>query len=284
MDHTEYGGYGGGIAVLGSMAAQVTNCTIYDCSSENKGGGVYVDKDGAVSFINCTLSGNHADEGSGLCLADAGQVTLVNTLIAFGDPGAAFSGTGNVDITNSNVFGNQGGDWTGPIAGQLGSNGNISMDPLFVDKEKGDLHLCFGSPCRDSGNGNIPGLPEKDLEGDPRIAYGFVDMGADEFHTHPYCTRDAFPNGEMEVKIIGMPERTILLCLGMDLLNPPLKTKFGDWYLQNSYPPVTLGQTSWKGLMTLKVRIPPFYPVPSTVYLQSFVRDELTNPWVMEIR
>ena len=35
-------------------------------------------------------------------------------------------------MTDCDVYGNEGGDWTDCIADQLGQDGNISADPLFV--------------------------------------------------------------------------------------------------------------------------------------------------------
>ena len=45
------------------------------------------------------------------------------------------------------VYGNEGGDWTGLIAGQLGLYGNISLDPLICNASQQDFHLQEGSPC-----------------------------------------------------------------------------------------------------------------------------------------
>ncbi|MCB9466578.1 MAG: hypothetical protein H6682_22975 [Candidatus Eisenbacteria bacterium] len=45
------------------------------------------------------------------------------------------------------VYGNEGGDWTDCIAGQEGTGGNISADPLFCDREAGNVDLDWDSPC-----------------------------------------------------------------------------------------------------------------------------------------
>lgn len=284
VDHTEYKGHGGGIAILGAKTAQVINCTVFDCASMNKGGAVYLGKEANASFLNCTFSFNHADNGSGFFLEENSQVVMRNSILCFGDAGAAVDGVGTMDVHYSDVYGNQGGDFTGPIANGMGINNNISADPLFIGPKEGDLHLSFYSPCRDAGDSNVSGLPLTDLEKDPRINHTCADMGADEFHTHLYCSRDATPNGEMIVRVIGTPKLAVHLCLGMGFQNPPLKTVFGDWYLTSVFPPMGLGTISWKGVNSLKVRIPVNYPTPSDLYLQAFVRGELTNYWMMNIR
>ena len=49
------------------------------------------------------------------------------------------------------------------------TNGNISIDPLFVDPDNGDFHLQSNSPCIDTGN---PDTQYNDIDGSPN------DMGA----------------------------------------------------------------------------------------------------------
>jgi len=289
VEHAEYGGHGGGLAVYGTTEAtapvEVFNCVFLGCKSGNQGGAVYVDEECSVLLVNCTFSGNQADDGSGVYLFDTGPVTLMNTVVAFGDPDAAFSGSGDVDISYCNVFGNPGGDWTGPIAGQQGVKGNISLDPFFADIENDDLHLRYCSPCRDSGDSSAPGLPDVDFEGDPRKAYGLVDMGADEFYHHLYFTGDACPGGHVEVKITGVPSSNpVTMWAGTSVLEPCLPTQYGSWHLQ--LPIVTLrvfAEVPNDGLIVLPSDIPPGYPIWD-IPLQALVNGQLTNLCVMEVK
>jgi hypothetical protein len=50
-------------------------------------------------------------------------------------------------ISCTDIFGNPNGDWIGPIADQLGQNGNISCDPLYCDPAANDFTLAENSPC-----------------------------------------------------------------------------------------------------------------------------------------
>ena len=61
----------------------------------------------------------------------------------------------------------------------LGGMGNITDDPQFVDTAAGNFRLQSNSPCINRGNNDYV-EKEFDLDGNPRIAYGTVDMGAYE--------------------------------------------------------------------------------------------------------
>jgi hypothetical protein len=58
---------------------------------------------------------------------------------------------------------------------------NIDADPLFVQPGADDLRLGIGSPCVDKGsNAWVPDWLDHDVDGNPRIINGIVDMGAYE--------------------------------------------------------------------------------------------------------
>lgn len=170
-----------------------------------------------------------------------------------------------------------------------GSN-MIDVDPLFVDEDgldddpytwhDNDLHIRYASPCRDTGENGASGIQASDFEGDPRIAHGTVDMGADEFYTHLYYKGDAVPGGKVELKIVGVPGTSpARLWLGAGVLFPPLPTKYGDWHLQ--FPllvDLALGPIpAPDGILILSVAIPSDTVTPLYLPLQAGVGMELTN-------
>jgi hypothetical protein len=60
------------------------------------------------------------------------------------------------------IFGNEGGDWVGTLAGMDEVENNLSADPLFCGLGAGDLRLESGSPCAPDANpecGLIGALP-----------------------------------------------------------------------------------------------------------------------------
>ena len=76
-------------------------------------------------------------------------LTISTTIIAFGIQGQGlwWDGSGTIQLANVDIFGNAGGDWVGPIAGQFGISGNLSLDPLFRRPAAGDYTLDGLSPC-----------------------------------------------------------------------------------------------------------------------------------------
>ncbi len=110
-----------------------------------------------------TFSGNSANTGSALALSGVPpQLTaeLVNTVV-WGNPGATQLDFDALTVAYSVVEG----------AGYDGTDGNGSLDPLFVQPDPAagpvDLHLGPGSPCIDAGDDTR--APLLDLDGNGRF-------------------------------------------------------------------------------------------------------------------
>ncbi len=138
---------GGGV-FLRDASPDIEWCLIVG-NTATSGGGIFINGSSEPHVYRCTLFENEAPEGSGITHRGGGDVSVRETIIVGGGPGAAVYCTATADLwcNLTDIHGNAGGDWVGCVASQLGSNGNISADPGFCDAESGDFHICSGSPC-----------------------------------------------------------------------------------------------------------------------------------------
>jgi hypothetical protein len=190
--------YGGGGASYGTLY----NCTLTGNSARNQGGGV----DGGTLY-NCTLTSNSASWGGGASYGTLYNCTLTGNSAS--DGGGVDGGTlYNCTLTGNSASSSGGGAYGGTLNNcvvyfntapsesnyryrtelnycctmPLPTNGfgNITNSPLFVDYTGGNLRLKSSSPCINAGlNDYAPS--GMDLDGNPRIVNGTVDIGAYEY-------------------------------------------------------------------------------------------------------
>jgi predicted outer membrane repeat protein len=143
--------FGSGGAVRLLRSSPVIRFTAFSGNSANQdGGALYCSTESDASIVNCTFARNSAlDEGGGIHAAFDASVSLDRCIVALNESGGAAScyDGGTITFTCSDIFANEGGDWIGCIADQLGANGNIDLDPLFCDVFGDDVTLCSNSPC-----------------------------------------------------------------------------------------------------------------------------------------
>jgi hypothetical protein len=214
------GGFGGGISVGFNASPTIQNNFISGNAVYNSGGGIFIQSNSGTATVvaqNIIVNNSTRSGGSGAGIAAAANSVLTaNTIVgntAFdGSSGIFADRFGPITISNNIVVAAAGqtgivcsqfsstfptfshNDVTSP-GGQIYSsncaaaaqgNGNISLDPQFVNATGGDYHLQATSPAIDAGDNGAPGLPQQDYDGKPRVVDGnndctdTVDMGAYE--------------------------------------------------------------------------------------------------------
>jgi len=147
-------GYGAGLSSFMDTTCELRECTIAGNETSESGGGVAIQWDSLADLWRCTIVDNTSDSGSGL-YADGSAIEARESIVAFGN-GPAVSGVagGTITLECSDVFGNDGGDWVGPIADQANQHFNISADPLFCREQNPEApySVAADSPC-------APGYP-----------------------------------------------------------------------------------------------------------------------------
>lgn len=267
---------GGGIFIYNPKYRNImTNCLLYNNYADDFGGGSYFSFNTKLEMINCSISKNTAKKGSGI-YCDNNSILDISNSIIWGNSGdEVYYRLSMPTITYSNV------------RNGFPGVGNITEDPLFVNSYKNDYHITYFSPCKNTGNNSLI-FDNNDIENDPRIADGTVDMGADEFYTHIYYMGDTTPGGHIDMKLIDVPKTSpVYLWIGSDILDPPLHLKnYGDWYL--TFPliyEIHLGSIpSSNGVLNIEYRLPVSTPVPIVLPLQALIGSQLTNLCNLEIR
>ncbi len=123
------------------------------------GGGYRITAD-ATTLRNETVVGNGALAGSGIFCMQEAKPVLDHCLVAsnYDGEGVYADDSGSIpSVACCDVYGNVPLDFGGAIIDPTGTNGNVSVDPLFCDLERGGYFLGPDSPVRDSGDCGLIG-------------------------------------------------------------------------------------------------------------------------------
>lgn len=181
----------GNSVTIGGSGGGVNSCTANLCNISGNtadvsgGGGAF-----ESTLKNCIVAHNRALIGGGTHAGTARNCVIIWNWAGSGFPGDGSGGGGSSGgtLVNCIVFDNgatTGSNYLGSAfqhsctAPHPGGTGNIASYPRFVDAAAGNYRLLETSPCLDAGDNGAVTWAE-DLDGNPRIAFGAVDMGAYE--------------------------------------------------------------------------------------------------------
>jgi len=158
--------YGGG-----AYYGELSNCMLSENLADDGGGAIY------SKLTNCTVTRNVATNlngRGGICSS-----SLYNCIVWDNSSSVILwanhsSGVGDTNSVYSIRY-----SCTYPMPSGMG---NITNNPLFVNATGGNYRLQTNSPCINAGN-NAYAIGDYDLDGNPRIVGGTVDMGAYECQT-----------------------------------------------------------------------------------------------------
>jgi hypothetical protein len=196
------------------------------------GGGAY-----DCTLNNCTLTGNSAsasyfyspfvatyEQGGGAAGCTLNNCTLTGNSVASSVDSSGLAGGGAYDCTLNNCisFRNH-PDADGGSPGRLNANNWIG-DPLFVDTNGwGNLRLQSNSPCINAGNNSYT-TNAADLDGNPRIVGGTVDIGAYEYQSLSLINFTVV-SSQAAFSITGQSNQVVIVESSADLVNwSPLTT------------------------------------------------------------
>ncbi|MCK4625173.1 MAG: PKD domain-containing protein, partial [Phycisphaerae bacterium] len=145
-------------------------CTFVGNSAGSYGGAIMCEGWSDIGLYYSTLVNNSAKYGGAVFLQEPevgetgdsdkqpdamsagrnGGNYIEHCIIAFGTGvGAVYRepGASALSISCTDIYSNEGGDWVGEIAGYLGVDGNVLLNPQFCDAPAGNYALMDSSPC-----------------------------------------------------------------------------------------------------------------------------------------
>jgi len=185
----EWGASGGGISCLRN-SPEIINCDIRANAASWQGGGIYCGNSNP-KISNCNIIANVGRwNGGGIfCERSSPKISnsnIIDNLSAYGS--GFYFGNSSPKISNCIVWGNR--IIVGPyvsitvtysdIQGGYPGEGNVNANPRLAPD---GYHLQPNSPCINAGVPNYTPVPnETDIDGQPRVIGGRIDMGTYEFN------------------------------------------------------------------------------------------------------
>ncbi|MFH1422126.1 MAG: choice-of-anchor Q domain-containing protein, partial [Planctomycetota bacterium] len=185
----------------GGLYCSESNVTLFNCNiSDNRvttsgGAGLCVYSSTNVTVTNCTITNNTTGGRGGGLTSYESTTNLYNTIIwansaSIGKQINTWDSNSTVNLYNCDYANNLLDMLNISGLGEFTPVSCINSDPRFVNQwSNGDYHLRSSSPCIDAGNNSfitnistlLGDIPVVDLDDNPRIINGIVDIGAYEY-------------------------------------------------------------------------------------------------------
>ena len=173
-------GDGGGMNNNGGSPT-LTSCIFTGNSTAGYGGGIRNYQSSPILSCCTFISNSATQRGGGISNNENSNAQLTNCILWLNNDSSREAESAQIDTSGSTPVVNycciQG------LTGTLGGSGNINKDPQFADPANNNYHLPPVSPCINAGDVNyVAATEETDIDGEPRVINGRVDIGADEYN------------------------------------------------------------------------------------------------------
>jgi len=276
---------GGSINISTTSNMEIINNLFVD-SQADVGGALFLIATDSIKVFNNTISGNSSNYAAGLACYNSSNADIFNNI--FWD-NEAFNLADQIDISESSIEIAYNNIQDGLDGVEIGDGveytyeNNLMSDPEFLNEGDHPYSISIRSECINTGTPDTTGLglPQVDLEGNPRIFEGFVtniDMGAYEFqgdnvegneNSLPIYKRSViinnYPNPFNPVTRINFYLNPLTTKAELKIFNI-LGQEIKKFEIRDNYPN-GLGYILWEGLDNEGK------PVPSGIYFSKLTAD-----------
>ncbi len=158
------GGYHGGALDFSQTDFSIETSYFSNNECGINGGAFWCSFESAGRIRDCVFYGNSGTKGAAINVGDDVSILIETGIIAsnqgsvgvFCDPNFPPLG---LELTCTDIYANEGGDWAGCLADMDSLNNNVSVDPMFCDPSSNDFRLLSKSPLLELPCSPIDGWP-----------------------------------------------------------------------------------------------------------------------------